>query len=157
MPTAHRRAWMRAYQAKCRAAALKAQVVALLRAGVPPERIGKPETLRQRIRWLLRDRDALKARIEWQSGGIRMLRDQLATLQARFDTLPAMQERELSAQIGHLNTQLLWAQQRITLLEAESATIPMLVITEPAWATPVGAEAILDDQRLDLLEEEGVS
>ena len=64
--------------------------------------------------------EAKAARVDWQSGGIRQLRGQVATLQARIDTLPAMQERELSEKIGQLNSQLLVAQQRILALEADS-------------------------------------
>ena len=118
--TPRRKAWMREWQRKRRAAALKASVIELLRAGVPPERIGKPETLRQRIKGLLLDRTALKARIEWQSGGLKGLWDQIATLKALLATQPAMQDAEVSEKIGQLNSQLLVAQQRILALEADS-------------------------------------
>lgn len=135
-----RREWMAKYQRKRRAAALQASVVALLKAGVPPSQIGKPQTLRQQLRAMLRDREALKARIEMQSGGIKGLRSQVATLEAWIATLPAMQDRELSEKIGQLTAQLLSAQQRITFLEAD-------ILVQRA-------EAILDDQRRELMEEE---
>ena len=126
---------MREWQRKRRAAALKASVIELLRAGVPPERIGKPETLRQRIRKLLLDRDALKARIEWQSGGIKTLRDELATLQARYATLEAslVSERVQAA--------------RLTALEVAQAVHEAEAALQVAHGTP--------RVYADYLEEEG--
>ena len=81
---------MKAYQRKRRAKEEKRIALGLLSSGVPPEKIGRPETQRARLKALLRDRTALRARIEWQSGGIKTLRGELTTLKALLATQPAM-------------------------------------------------------------------
>lgn len=55
---------------------------------------------------------AKAARVEWQSSGIRILRDQVATLEARIATLPAMEDTEIRAQ-------LLVTQQALAALQVE--------------------------------------
>lgn len=132
MPSEHRRRWMRAYQRKRRAEALKASVVALLHAGLKPVDIGRPQTVKARLAWLLRDRRALQARIGMQSGGIKGLREEVATLKALLATQPAMEERALKAE-------LLATQQKLALLEAD-------ILMQRA-------EAILDDHLREAAEE----
>lgn len=86
----------------------KAQVREMHRLGVEPSRYLRrvPVSLDD-YRDLERRLQAKAARVQWQSGGIKMLHDQIATLTARLATFPAMQESEVK--------------QRVTRLEAEQA------------------------------------
>lgn len=61
-------------------------------------------------RELQRELDAKAARVEWQSGGIRMLHEQAAVLQARLDTLAASVKAD---------PETLKLAKRVTILEAE--------------------------------------
>ena len=50
--------------------------------------------------------EAKTARVEWQSSGIRMLHDEIATLEARLAMLPAMQDTEVKQRITQLEADL---------------------------------------------------
>ena len=99
MPSEHRRTWMKEYQRNRRREAERVAALKLLASGVPPSEIGRASTLRQRLGEMRRDRDALRARVEWDRGGIRVLRDRVATLQALLATQPAMHDAEVSENI----------------------------------------------------------
>ena len=50
--------------------------------------------------------EAKVMRVEWQSGGIRMLHDEIATLKAQIETMGAMQDLELKQRVAQLEADL---------------------------------------------------
>ena len=75
--------------------------------------LGDRAGLMKRLGDMRRALEAKTARVEWQSGGILMLHDKIATLEARLATQPAMQDTA--------------DKQRITHLEADLARLELMV------------------------------
>ncbi|MDP2661819.1 MAG: hypothetical protein Q8R28_13910 [Dehalococcoidia bacterium] len=87
----------------------KALVRKLARLGIKPERyLGAVPVSLDDYRDLERRLQAKMERVEWQSGGIRMLREENARLQALLATQPAMQDpwREHSTRIAQMEFDL---------------------------------------------------
>ena len=85
----------------------KAQARQMARLGVSPIRqlTGRPVSLDD-YRALKREFKAKAARVEWQSGGIAMLRGELARAKALLAMLPAMQETELMRRVAQVEAEL---------------------------------------------------
>ena len=74
----------------------KALVRRLYAQGIDPTRyLATVPVSLDDYRALERTLDARTQRVEWQSGGIRMLRGELETLKATIATMPAMQDSEV--------------------------------------------------------------
>ena len=84
----------------------KAVVRRLRRLGISPSRYLTTAPVGLEEHWAVkRELAARSQRVEWQSGGIRMLRAEIATLKALLATLPAMQDTEIKQRLIALETQ----------------------------------------------------
>lgn len=94
--------------AKTRGARLlpKSMVRELARLGVRPERWlrGRPVSLDD-YRGLQRRLEAKEKRVEWQSGGIAMLHQEIARLRALLATQPAMQDSAVMARVAKIEAE----------------------------------------------------
>lgn len=126
-------AWMRAYRARKRAGGTvllsKAEVRRLRRLGVSPGRYltGQRVTLDE-YRDLQRQLDAKVQRIQWQSSGIRLLHDEIATLLATIEVMKSVTQSDTNA-------------LRITALEAEMAVLQADAIDAPTAEEMIGPQA----------------